>query len=69
MGQEIWGKTLSRWREREEEREIDRDTGRVGVRNVGIIDKYCVDEEVINKHIRNNKTPRTVVYLGNTNGQ
>ena len=57
MGQEIWGKTLSRWEER------------VGVRNVGIIDKYCVDEEVINKHIRNNKTPRTVVYLGNTNGQ
>ena len=56
-------------REREEEREIDRDTGRVGVRNVGIIDKHCVDEEVINKHIRNNKTPRTVVYLGNTNGQ
>ena len=45
------------------------DGERVVVRNVGIIDKYCVDEEVINKHIRNNKTPRTVVYLGNTNGQ
>ena len=65
MGQEIWGKTLSRWEERERERERER----VVVRNVGIIDKYCVDEEVINKHIRNNKTPRTVVYLGNTNGQ
>ena len=59
MGQEIWGETSLRERERE----------RVGVSNVGIIDKYCVDEEVINKHIRNNKTPRTVVYLGNTNGQ
>ena len=50
-----------------DERESERE--RVVVRNVGIIDKYCVDEEVINKHIRNNKTPRTVVYLGNTNGQ
>ena len=60
-GKKFGAKTLSRWREREGERN--------GVRNIGIIDKYCVDEEVINKHIRNNKTPRTVVYLGNTNGQ
>ena len=56
---------LDEKRERERERERERN----GVRNIGIIDKYCVDEEVINKHIRNNKTPRTVVYLGNTNGQ
>ena len=49
--------------------ERERVRERVVVRNVGIIDKYCVDEEVINKHIRNNKIPRTVVYLGNTNGQ
>ena len=54
---------------RERERERKRGRERVGVSNVGIIDKYCVDEEVINKHIRNNKTPRTVVYFGNTNGQ
>ena len=60
-GKKFGAKTLSRERQRERER--------VGVSNVGIIDKYCVDEEVINKHIRNNKTPRTVVYLGNTNGQ
>ena len=65
MGQEIWSKTLFL----DEKRERERERERVGVRNVGIIDKYCVDEEVINKHIRNNKTPRTVVYLGNTNGQ
>ena len=60
-GKKFGAKTLSRWRERKKERVV--------VRNVGIIDKYCVDEEVINKHIRNNKTPRTVVYFGNTNGQ
>ena len=50
-------------------RKREKEGERAGVRNVGIIDKYCVDEEVINKHIRNNKTPRTVVYFGNTNGQ
>ena len=64
-GKKFGAKTLSRWEERGREKEGER----VGVRNVGIIDKYCVDEEVINKHIRNNKTPRTVVYFGNTNGQ